>query len=67
MAEGWKKYIRINDFTAKILREGIRDPPQNPEWGNDDMIVITQMPEEREFGVKAVKKGLRSDTRALKR
>ena len=63
MADGSKRELGIDEFTAKILREGIRDPPQNPELGKGEMPAIPQTPEERDFGDTAVEKGLRSDTR----
>ena len=64
LADGWREELGIDDFTARILREGIRDPPQNPEWGKGEMPVIPQTQEEKEFGNEAVEKGLRNDSRA---
>lgn len=61
---GCKRELGIDEFTARILREGIRDPPQNTEWGNGEIPVIPQTPEEREYGDRDVERGLRSDTRA---
>ena len=57
LADGWREELGIDDFTARILREGIRDPPQNPEWGKGEMPVIPQTQEEKEFGNEAVEKG----------
>lgn len=68
LSDGWQMDFGIDSFTAKILGEGIREPPQNPEWGKPcpggEIPVIPQTPEEKEFGNKDTEKGLRSGARA---
>ena len=63
MAENWKSELGIDDFTVRILKEGIRDKPAYPVWGKGEMPIVPQTPEELDFGLGKVEEGLRLDVR----
>lgn len=63
LADKWQEVLGVDDFTARILREGIKDKPSMTQWGKGEMPVIPQTPEEVEFGLKKVEEGIQSNAR----
>lgn len=55
----WMPGLGISDYFARILQDGIRNVPRCPVWGKGEMLVIPQTPEELEFGMKELEKGLK--------
>lgn len=63
LADRWESELGVSAYFATILREGIRDVPARPVWGNGEMSVIPQTPEELRYGMEELEKGLRPDVR----
>lgn len=61
LAEKWKSLLGIDDFTARMLREGIRYKLARPEWDKGEIPVIPQTDEEAMYGLGKIEDGLSAD------